>query len=109
MALKPKTALLQIRMDPDLLAEFQRLCAANLYTPSDMARRLIHQHTTYWQKRELSAARYAAAKAKQEAMSPFLDVDMPAQGEVPAERPVASPAPSPNIRKANRRQKKGQR
>jgi len=109
MGLKPKTALLQVRIDPDLLAEFQRLCAENLYTPSDMARRLIHHQTTQWQKRELSAARYAAVKAQQEAMSHFSTPEVPRQGKVPPERPVASPAPSSNIRKENRRPKKGKR
>jgi len=109
MALKPKTALLQVRMDPDLLAEFQRLCAENLYTPSDMARRLIHHQTTQWQKREIGQAEYAARKARKEAMSPFLDIQASAPPKAPPKAPAAVSERSPNIHKPNRRQKKGQR
>jgi hypothetical protein len=105
MALKPKTALLQVRMDPDLLAEFQRLCAENLYTPSDMARRLIHHQTTQWQKREIGEAEYASRKALKAAASPFLDI----RASAPVKAPAAAPAPSSTIRKENRRPKKGQR
>lgn len=109
MALKPKTALLQVRMDPDLLAEFQRLCAENLYTPSDMARRLIHHQTTQWQKREIGEIEYAARKARKAAASPFLDIQASTPSKAPPKAPAATPVPSPNILKPNRRPKKGQR
>lgn len=109
MALKPKTALLQVRIDPDLLEEFRRMCAEDDYTASDMARRLIHHQVVAWQKREKSRLEYAITKAQRADMSPWINEPRPTPTKVPPELPVAAPVPSANIRKANRRPKKGQR
>lgn len=38
MALVPKSAVIQIRLDPDLLAEFQRVCDSNHVTVSHQLR-----------------------------------------------------------------------
>lgn len=41
MALRPKTAVLQIRLDPQLLIRFQLYCESIDITASDAVRRMI--------------------------------------------------------------------
>lgn len=41
MALKPKTAVFQVRVDPELLIRFQLMCEERQYTLSDFIRRVM--------------------------------------------------------------------
>lgn len=50
MALKPKTAVLQIRLDPELLSLFQQQCTDRAYTTSEVVRRLIIGRSNDWSK-----------------------------------------------------------
>jgi predicted transcriptional regulator len=44
MALKPKSAVFQVRIDPDLYARFKSLCDSQNMTVSDFVRRSILSH-----------------------------------------------------------------
>jgi predicted transcriptional regulator len=44
MALKPKSAVFQVRIDPELYARFQALCDSQNITVSDFVRRSILSH-----------------------------------------------------------------
>ncbi|WP_083664437.1 ribbon-helix-helix protein, CopG family [Herminiimonas arsenitoxidans] len=64
MALKPKTSVLQIRLDDDLLSEFRRLCDYRGETVSAVLRRSISNHNEHWQERERKDAKVALARGK---------------------------------------------
>jgi len=51
MALKPKSAVFQVRIDPDLYARFQALCEAKNMTVSDFVRRSILSHVEQFEHR----------------------------------------------------------
>lgn len=57
MAIKPKTATFQIRIDPDLLERFQAQCADREVIPSDLVRKFIRGQSDHWAKQAAEAAR----------------------------------------------------
>jgi hypothetical protein len=61
MAIKPKTATLQIRIDPDLLERFQSFSADRELVPSELVRRWIRMQVEDWEKQ---ASRASAIQSK---------------------------------------------
>lgn len=55
MALKPKTAVLQVRIDAGLLKLFQEQCAQLDYVPSQLVRSWIRNSSDAWLKKGIGA------------------------------------------------------
>lgn len=60
MALRPKTSLLQVRIDPQLLVRFQLYCEDHNITASDAIRRMIMMRIADDDKRRERQARSAS-------------------------------------------------
>jgi hypothetical protein len=60
MALKPKTAVFQVRVDPELLIRFQLLCESKQTTVSDAIRRMMLGQLERYEK-ELEHRRHVQA------------------------------------------------
>lgn len=68
MSLKPKSAVLQIRLDPDLLELFQAQCADRHYTVSDVIRRMIIGRSEAW---TLDAKKASDRENKARGLNPY--------------------------------------
>jgi antitoxin component of RelBE/YafQ-DinJ toxin-antitoxin module len=61
MALTPKTAVLQVRIDPDLLARFQTACAARDTSASQVLRQFMHAEVDAYERHLLKKRLQAEA------------------------------------------------
>jgi len=57
MALKPKTAVFQVRVDPELLIRFQLMCEERQYTVSDFIRRVMLTEVSRFDEQRAAAQR----------------------------------------------------
>lgn len=80
MAIKPKSELLQVRVEPELLARFRAFAEANHTTVSDAVRHFMRVHAEQYEK---ALERSRAAQAAQ----PSADTN---SGQKTAQKPVKS-------------------
>lgn len=88
MALIPKSAVIQIRLSPDLLARFQAVCDAKDATISEDLRRYIHREVDAYE-RFVEASRLKAASGS------------PVPAGALTGSPYVAPPPSPVVTPAN--------
>lgn len=70
MSIKPKKAVFQIRIDPDLLALFQEQCAARLHVTSQVVRQLISNQSELWFRQEVIREKERLGMAAKRPLSP---------------------------------------
>jgi hypothetical protein len=92
LALSPKTAFFQIRIDPLLLQRFQAMCDEKTIVPSDFARRLIAHQCDSFEKAKASALQKPSAPSLAASQSSFPPVSVTTHVKATSNASSASPA-----------------